>query len=216
MRLIGAADRGLQMMVQRALQRRAFGKFIAQHGSFLSDVARCRINLEKTRLLVLEAAHQLDRLGNKKARGTIAMAKVDAPNMALKVLDTAMQVHGGAGLSGDTVLAHLWATARTLRIADGPDEVHLGQSRRWNYREPDSERITDNICSMIIDFDSSTNVVSSYVVEKLELICIKYNDFGELKTTKQCMISFSIGRYSDNVLCDVIPMQDCLIKLGRP
>ncbi|MCD7455024.1 putative acyl-CoA dehydrogenase ibr3 [Datura stramonium] len=126
MRLIGAADRGMQMMVQRALQRRAFGKLIAQHGSFLSDVARCRIDLEKTRLLVLEAADQLDRLGNKKARGTIAMAKVAAPNMALKVLDTAMQVHGGAGLSGDTVLAHLWATARTLRIADGPDEVHLG------------------------------------------------------------------------------------------
>ncbi|XP_055818339.1 probable acyl-CoA dehydrogenase IBR3 isoform X2 [Solanum dulcamara] len=126
MRLIGAADRGMQMMVQRALQRKAFGKLIAQHGSFLSDVARCRIDLEKTRLLVLEAADQLDRLGNKKARDTIAMAKVAAPNMALKVLDTAMQVHGGAGLSGDTVLAHLWATARTLRIADGPDEVHLG------------------------------------------------------------------------------------------
>ncbi|XP_009616534.1 putative acyl-CoA dehydrogenase IBR3 [Nicotiana tabacum] len=126
MRLIGAADRGMQMMVQRALQRRAFGKLIAQQGSFLSDVARCRIDLEKTRLLVLEAADQLDRLGNKKARGTIAMAKVAAPNMALKVLDTAMQVHGGAGLSGDTALAHLWATARTLRIADGPDEVHLG------------------------------------------------------------------------------------------
>ncbi|XP_059280736.1 probable acyl-CoA dehydrogenase IBR3 isoform X2 [Lycium ferocissimum] len=126
MRLIGAADRGMQMMVQRALQRRAFGKLIAQHGSFLSDVAKCRIDLEKTRLLVLEAADQLDRLGNKKARGTIAMAKVAAPNMALKVLDTAMQVHGGAGLSGDTVLAHLWTTARTLRIADGPDEVHLG------------------------------------------------------------------------------------------
>ncbi|KAJ8528801.1 hypothetical protein K7X08_030445 [Anisodus acutangulus] len=126
MRLIGAADRGMQMMVQRALQRKAFGKLIAQHGSFLSDVARCRIDLEKTRLLVLEVADQLDRLENKKARGTIAMAKVAAPNMALKVLDTAMQVHGGAGLSVDTVLAHLWATARTLRIADGPDEVHLG------------------------------------------------------------------------------------------
>ncbi|KAJ8528809.1 hypothetical protein K7X08_030453 [Anisodus acutangulus] len=126
MRLIGVADRGMQMMVQRAFQRKAFGKLIAQHGSFLSDVARCRIDLEKTRLLVLEAADQLDRLGNKKARGTIAMAKVAAPNMALKVLDTAMQVHGGAGLSVDTVLAHLWATARTLRIADGPDEVHLG------------------------------------------------------------------------------------------
>ncbi|KAK4380066.1 hypothetical protein RND71_001928 [Anisodus tanguticus] len=105
MRLIGAADRGMQMMVQRALQRKAFGKLIAQHGSILSDVTRCRIDLEKTRLLVLGAADQLDRLGNKNARGTIAMAKVAAPNMSLKVLVTAMQVQGGAGLSGDTVLA---------------------------------------------------------------------------------------------------------------
>ncbi|RVW99083.1 putative acyl-CoA dehydrogenase IBR3 [Vitis vinifera] len=126
MRLIGAAERGMQLMVQRALKRRVFGKLIAEQGSFLSDVAKCRVELEQTKLLVLEAADQLDRLGNKKARGTIAMAKVAAPNMALKVLDMAMQVHGAAGLSSDTVLAHLWATARTLRIADGPDEVHLG------------------------------------------------------------------------------------------
>ncbi|KAH7573532.1 hypothetical protein ACOSQ2_007557 [Xanthoceras sorbifolium] len=126
MRLIGAAERGMQLMAQRALSRKVFGKFIAEHGSFLSDVAKCRIELERTRLLVLEAADQLDRLGNKTARGIIAMAKVAAPNMALMVLDMAMQVHGGAGLSSDTVLAHLWATARTLRIADGPDEVHLG------------------------------------------------------------------------------------------
>ncbi|XWS39007.1 hypothetical protein CRYUN_Cryun18bG0013000 [Craigia yunnanensis] len=126
MRLIGAAERGMQLMAQRALNRKTFGKLIAEHGSFLSDIAKCRVELERTRLLILEAADQLDRLGNKKARGTIAMAKVAAPNMALKVLDMAMQVHGAAGLSSDTVLAHLWATARTLRIADGPDEVHLG------------------------------------------------------------------------------------------
>lgn len=126
MRLIGAAERGMRMMVQRALSRRVFGKLIAEQGSFLSDLAKCRIELEKARLLVLEAADQLDRLGNKRARGTIAMAKVAAPNMALQVLDRAMQVHGAAGLSSDAALAHLWATARTLRIADGPDEVHLG------------------------------------------------------------------------------------------
>ncbi|XP_072959100.1 probable acyl-CoA dehydrogenase IBR3 [Typha angustifolia] len=126
MRLIGAAERGMHMMVERALRRRVFGKMIAEQGSFLSDLAKSRIALEQARLLVLEAADQLDRLGNKEARGIIAMAKVAAPNMALKVLDLAMQVHGGAGLSSDTVLAHLWATARTLRIADGPDEVHLG------------------------------------------------------------------------------------------
>lgn len=126
MRLIGAAERGMNMMVERALSRTAFGKRIAQHGSFQSDLAKCRIELEQTRLLVLEAADQLDRHGNKKARGILAMAKVAAPNMALKVLDMAMQVHGAAGVSSDTVLSHLWATARTLRIADGPDEVHLG------------------------------------------------------------------------------------------
>ncbi|KAK3017984.1 hypothetical protein RJ639_002741 [Escallonia herrerae] len=134
MRLIGAAERGMQMMVQRAIKRRAFGKLIAEHGSFLSDIAKCRIELEKARLLVLEAADQLDRLGNKEARGIIAMAKVAAPNMALQVLDMAMQVHGAAGLSGDTVLAHLWATARTLRIADGPDEVHLGTIAKLELR----------------------------------------------------------------------------------
>ncbi|KAL6193720.1 PREDICTED: acyl-CoA dehydrogenase family member 10 [Fragaria vesca subsp. vesca] len=126
MRLIGAAERGMQIMAERALSRTVFRKLIAEQGSFRSDIAKCRIELEKTRLLVLDAADQLDRLGNKKARGALAMAKVAAPNMALMVLDMAMQVHGGAGLSSDTCLAHLWATARTLRIADGPDEVHLG------------------------------------------------------------------------------------------
>uniref|UniRef100_A0A0C9RJM2 TSA: Wollemia nobilis Ref_Wollemi_Transcript_14447_2911 transcribed RNA sequence n=1 Tax=Wollemia nobilis TaxID=56998 RepID=A0A0C9RJM2_9CONI len=126
MRLIGAAERGIGMMVKRALERKAFGKLIAQHGSFLSDLAKCRIGIEQARLLVLEAANQLDLHGNKVAKGAIAMAKVAAPNMALKVLDTAIQVHGGAGVSTDFVLSHLWATARTLRLADGPDEVHLG------------------------------------------------------------------------------------------
>ncbi|XP_078439909.1 acyl-CoA dehydrogenase-like protein isoform X2 [Wolffia australiana] len=126
MRLVGAAERGMELMVQRALLRKVFGKTIAEHGSFLSDLAKCRIDLAATRLLVLDAADQLDQLGNKKARGAIAMAKVSAPNMALKILDMAMQVHGAAGVSSDTVLSHLWATARTLRIADGPDEVHLG------------------------------------------------------------------------------------------
>ncbi|XP_023527506.1 probable acyl-CoA dehydrogenase IBR3 [Cucurbita pepo subsp. pepo] len=134
MRLVGAAERGMQMAVQRALSRKVFGKLIAEQGSFLADIAKCRVELEKTRLLVLEAADQLDRLGNKKARGTIAMAKVAAPNMALQILDMAMQVHGAGGLSSDTVLAHLWATTRTLRIADGPDEVHLGTIAKLELR----------------------------------------------------------------------------------
>jgi len=136
MRLIGAAERGMGLMVDRALSRTAFGKRIAQHGSFLSDLAKCRIELEQARLLVLEAADQLDRHGNKKARGILAMAKVAAPNMALKVLDMAMQVHGAAGVSSDTVLSHLWATARTLRIADGPDEVHLGTIAKLELQRP--------------------------------------------------------------------------------
>ncbi|KAI4317554.1 hypothetical protein L6164_025418 [Bauhinia variegata] len=133
-RLIGAAERGMRLMVQRAVSGRTFGKLIAPHGSFLSDMAKRRIELEEARLLVLEAADQLDRLGNKNARGIIAMAKVAAPNMALKVLDMAMQVHGAASLSSDTVLAHRWATARTLRIADGPDEVHLGTIAKLELR----------------------------------------------------------------------------------
>ncbi|XP_068662820.1 probable acyl-CoA dehydrogenase IBR3 [Aristolochia californica] len=135
MRSIGAAERAMQLMVQRAFSRRVFGTLIAEKGSFLSNLAACRIELERTRLLVLEAADQLDRLGNKKARGTIAMAKVAAPHMALKVIDTAMQVHGAAGLSSDTVLAHLWAGSRILRIADGPDEVHLGTIAKLELRK---------------------------------------------------------------------------------
>ncbi|KAK1280278.1 hypothetical protein QJS04_geneDACA019763 [Acorus gramineus] len=135
MRLIGAAERGMQLMVERAHKRRVFGKSIAEQGSFLSDLAKCRIELEMTRLLILEAADQLDRLGNKRAQGTIAMAKVAAPNMALKVLDRAIQVHGAAGVSSKTALAHLWATARTLRIADGPDEVHLGTIAKLELRQ---------------------------------------------------------------------------------
>ena len=126
MRLVGAAERGIEMMVKRALQRKAFGKLIAQHGSPLSDLAKCHLEIEKTRFLVLEAANQLDLFGNKFSRGAISMAKVAAPNMALKVLDTTIQVHGAAGVSTDFALSYFWASARTLRLADGPDEVHLG------------------------------------------------------------------------------------------
>ncbi|KAF7145787.1 hypothetical protein RHSIM_Rhsim04G0225700 [Rhododendron simsii] len=128
----------MQMMVQRALKRRSFGKLITKHGSSLSDIAKCRIDLAQTRLWVLEAVDKLDRLGNKEVRGILAMAKMSgvcsSSNMALKVLDMAMQVHGAAGLSSDTILAHLWATARTLRLADGPDEVHLGTIAKLELR----------------------------------------------------------------------------------
>ncbi|KAG0609553.1 hypothetical protein M758_8G193400 [Ceratodon purpureus] len=126
MRLLGAAERGMDLMVKRATQRKAFGKTLAQHGSFAHMLAKSRLDIEQTRLLVLNAAHQLDLHGNKVAKGAIAMAKVAAPNTALRVLDNAIQVHGGGGVSSDFPLSHLWAGARTLRLADGPDEVHLG------------------------------------------------------------------------------------------
>eukprot|EP00897_Mesotaenium_endlicherianum_P002862 jgi/Mesen1/2603/ME000166S01727 len=130
MRLIGAAERGLQAMTERSLQRTAFGRPLARHGAVAQQVAECRVAIEGARLLVLQAAHDLDRLGNKKARNAIAIAKVVAPRAALQVLDAAIQVHGGAGVCSDFPLARLWIAARTLRIADGPDEVHLGTIAR--------------------------------------------------------------------------------------
>ncbi|CAM6101576.1 unnamed protein product [Calypogeia fissa] len=126
MRSLGAADRAIELMAKRALQRRVFGKSIADQGGFKAELAECRLDIERTRLLVLHAANQLDLHGNKAARGVLAMAKVAAPRTALRVLDTAIQVHGGGGVSSDFPLAQMWAGLRTLRIADGPDEVHLG------------------------------------------------------------------------------------------
>ncbi|GFH21720.1 acyl-CoA_dh_1 domain-containing protein [Haematococcus lacustris] len=126
MRLVGLAERSIELMATRALQRSMFGRPLARQGAFQSELAQCRVALEGARLLVLHAAAALDQHGNKGARGAIAVAKFAAPNMALKVVDAAIQAHGGAGVSQDTVLARLWTAARTLRIADGPDEVHLG------------------------------------------------------------------------------------------
>ena len=105
-----------------------FGKLIVQQGAYQSDVAKCRLALEQARLVTLAAAATLDAVGGdaKAAAGAIAMAKVAAPAAALLCLDFAIQAHGGAGVSQDTPLAYLWTAARTLRIADGPDEVHLG------------------------------------------------------------------------------------------
>lgn len=125
MRLIGAAERGIELMVSRSQSRTTFGKKLSQHGGLKAEIAQCRIEIEQARLLVLNAAHQLDLHGNKEARVAIAIAKVVAPNAALKVLDRAIQVHGGGGVCSDFPLSHLWVAARTLRIADGPDEVHL-------------------------------------------------------------------------------------------
>jgi acyl-CoA dehydrogenase len=124
MRSIGAAEVSLELMIQRSLQRRTFGKLLHEHGAVQDWIALSRIEIEQARLLTLKAAWMMDTQGSKAARAEIAMIKVVAPNMALRVLDRAIQTHGGAGVSEDFGLAAAWANARTLRLADGPDEVH--------------------------------------------------------------------------------------------
>jgi acyl-CoA dehydrogenase len=127
MRLIGAAERGLEKMCKRTLSRVAFGKPIAAQTVTLERIADARILIDQTRLLVLDAAHRMDTVGNKVAAKEIAMIKVAAPAMACQVLDWAIQAHGGGGVCDDFGLAQAWAHARTLRLADGPDEVHRNQ-----------------------------------------------------------------------------------------
>ncbi len=125
MRLIGVAERALEAMCRRVDSRVAFGRTLAEQGTIRAGIAQARIEIEQARLLVLKAAYRMDTVGNKEARAEIAMIKVVAPNVALAVLDRAMQAHGGAGVSQDFFLARAWANSRTLRLADGPDEVHL-------------------------------------------------------------------------------------------
>jgi len=124
MRQIGVAERALELMCKRSLSRVAFGRTIAEQGVTRERIAQARIMIDSTRWLVLNAAYMMDTAGNKVAKAEIAMIKVLAPNMTLQVIDWAMQAHGGAGVSDDFPLAMMYAHSRTLRFADGPDEVH--------------------------------------------------------------------------------------------
>lgn len=127
MRLIGAAERALELLCKRVQKREAFGKPLSTQGVIKEWIADSRIEIEQARLLTLKAAYMMDTVGNKEAKTEIAMIKVVAPNIALRVLDRAIQAFGGAGVSNDFPLAAMWANARTLRLADGPDEVHRAQ-----------------------------------------------------------------------------------------
>jgi acyl-CoA dehydrogenase len=124
MRLIGAAERALEQMCRRVTTRVAFGKPLSEQGTIRADISESRMEIEQARLLTLKAAHLMDTVGNKAARGEIAMIKVVVPRMALRVIDRAIQAHGGGGVGDDFGLASAWAHARTIRLADGPDEVH--------------------------------------------------------------------------------------------
>ena len=134
MRLIGLAERALELMCRRVKTRNAFGKTLAEQGTIRAHIAESRIEIEQARLLTLKAAHLMDTVGNKAARTEIAMIKVVAPDVALRVIDRAIQAHGAAGVSGDFFLADAWAAARTLRLADGPDEVHRETIARLELR----------------------------------------------------------------------------------
>jgi acyl-CoA dehydrogenase len=135
MRAIGMAERALEAMCRRAKSRKAFGKTLAEQGVVMEQIADSRMEIDQARLLTMKAAWMMDTVGNKAARAEIAMIKVVAPNMAQRVLDRAIQIHGGGGVTDDFGLARGWALARILRLADGPDEVHRAQIARLELRK---------------------------------------------------------------------------------
>lgn len=139
MRVVGMAERALDLLIARAQQRVTFGKPIATRENIKDWIAESRMEIEMARLLTLKAAHLMDTVGNKQARMEIAAIKVVAPNVALKVIDRAIQIHGGGGVSDDFPLAEMWAHVRTLRLADGPDEVHKMTIARQELRRVDPE-----------------------------------------------------------------------------
>ncbi|MGE7781257.1 acyl-CoA dehydrogenase family protein [Peribacillus sp. NPDC097264] len=141
MRLIGAAERALEELCKRIQERVAFGKPLSKQGVIMEWVADSRIEIEQARLLTLKAAYMMDTVGNKEAKAEIAMIKVVAPNMVLKVIDRAIQGFGAAGVSGDFPLAAHWANARTLRLADGPDEVHRQQVAKIELRKYQKDEV---------------------------------------------------------------------------
>ena len=148
MRTIGAAERALDLMCQRALTRETFGKRLADRANIQDWIAEARIELEMIRLLTLKSAWLMDTAGNKGARMEIAAIKVAAPNVALKIIDRAIQVHGGGGVSQDFPLAEMYSAIRTLRLADGPDEVHKMTIARAELRKHDPSFRTDGVNNM--------------------------------------------------------------------
>jgi acyl-CoA dehydrogenase len=135
MRLIGLAERALSALCQRADERIAFGKALSDQGVIRAHIAQSRLEINQARLLTHQAAQLIDQLGNQAARHVVGMIKIIAPTMAQNVIDRAIQVHGGMGLSQDTFLAHAYAWARVLRLADGPDEVHQASLARYELKK---------------------------------------------------------------------------------
>ncbi len=145
MRLIGLAERALEAMCRRAQSRVAFGRRLAEFGTLRADIADSRMEIEQARLLTMKAAYMMDVAGNRHAKAEIAMIKVVAPNMALRVIDRAIQAHGAAGVSGDFFLAYGWAGARTLRLADGPDEVHREAVAKMELQKYAADGLTNEV-----------------------------------------------------------------------